>query len=67
MFHLNKVNKIYMLVTISLLQIVLPPPISPFVTIAEVERAVTKVTKVEILIMMNVCPVCHPSSNYFQF
>jgi hypothetical protein len=36
--------------------IVIPPPISPLVTIADVDRAVTKVTKVEMLMMIIVCP-----------
>jgi hypothetical protein len=36
---------------------VLPPPISPLVAIADMERAVINVMKVEIAMMINVCPV----------
>lgn len=35
----------------------LPPPISPLVAMADMESAVVRVIKVEMAMMINVCPV----------
>ena len=34
----------------------LPPPISPLVVMADMDRAVTKVMKVDMAMMISICP-----------
>jgi hypothetical protein len=46
---------------------VLPPPISPLVAIADMERAVINVMKVEIAMMINVCPIVFYKSIYSNY
>jgi hypothetical protein len=39
-------------------KVILPPPISPFVDMADMDKAVTKVINVEMAMITNVSPLC---------